>query len=482
MKKIKIPCSFQTISTPSEDKRLVKCSIKVQHDKENLNGSYFDKADIEKCSLSSLRMTPILGSIIFDEDSEEYRLNGHDMEYKIVKNEDGYDLKVHHIERIYGMVSPDAEIYFEYDEEKDKHYLMTEGYLWKNYMDELEDVLNKKDGQTQVSMEISANDFFEREDGLTQITDYTYEGITLLGVQEAMVGANLQLFSEDTMSKLKASMEELVQVYSLEKEEDTLEDNKENVIDEPKQEFGLSVQNITDQIFTRLGERVIEVEDYWGDKYKTREFYFIDVLPNEQITIVEKSNCSGREYVGIPYSLNEDVVALDYDNAKSYIQEWREMSGDVEPKVYSVEDVEFKEHIMNKFNSIDTHEKELEELETIKNSYSELVAKVEEMKDYEELKEFKQSYDKAQYEVEIKEITSKFELEVEDYQELQEKALNGEIAKEQYEKELYCILGMKQMSNKFNFTKVEKSTHEVKVKIENKTSSVYGELGKKYSK
>ena len=482
MKKIKIPCSFETISSPSEDKRLVKCLIKVQHDKDNLNGSYFDKADIEKCSLKSLKFTPILGSVIFDEDSEEYRLNGHDMEYKIVKTEDGYDLKVHHIERIYGMVSPDAEIYFEYDEEKDKYYLMTEGYLWKNYMDELEDILNKKDGQTQVSMEISANDFFEREDGLTQITDYTYEGITLLGVQEAMIGANLQLFSEDTMSKLKANMEELVQVYSLEKEEDTLENNNENVIDEPKQEFGLSVQNITDQIYTQLNSRTVKVKDYWGDEYDAREFYFIDVLPEDKVVVVASGDYSARQYFGISYSVNEDVVTLDFDNKKNYIQEWREMSGDVEPRVYSVEDAEFKEHIINKFNSIDKHEKELEELETLKTTYSELVAKVEEMKDYEELKQFKQSYDKAQYESEIKEITSKFELDVEDYEELEVKALNGEIAKEQYEKELYCILGMKQMTNKSNFSKVDKSTHEVKIKIENKNSSIYGELGKKYSK
>lgn len=483
MKKMKLPCLFEDISSFDEDKRLVKCSIKVQHDKDNPNGSYFDNEDIKKCANKTLRHTPILGSIIYDEESEEYKLNGHDMKYKIIKTDEGYDLKISHIERIYGFVAHDAEINFEYDEEKDRTFLVTEGYLWKNYMDELEDILNKKDGQTQVSMEISVNDSFERDDGLLQITDYTFEGITMLGVPEAMKGSNLQIFSEDALSKLKLDMEELVKVYSLEKEEENLNKNNENVDpNNQTEEFGLSVQNITDQIITQINSRLVEKEDYWGDKYQSREFWFMDVLPDEKIAIVENANWSCRQYFGVPYSVNEDVVTLDFDNKKSYIQEWREMSGEVEPIVFNCEDIQLKEHIINKFNSIDTHENVVSELETLKTSYAELEGKLNEMNDYDTLKEFKKRYDDAQYEAEIKEISAKFDLEVEEYQELEEKALKGELAKEQYEKELYCLIGMKQLQEKENFSQLEKPTSEVKVPSNKKISSRYGELGKKYSK
>lgn len=483
MKKMKLPCLFEDISSFEEDERLVKCSIKVQHDKDNPNGSYFDDKDIERCANKSLRYTPILGSIIYDEESEEYKLNGHDMQYKIIKTDEGYDLKISHIERIYGLVAHDAKISFEYDEEKDKNYLVTEGYLWKNYMDELEDILNRKDGQTQVSMEISVNDSFERDDGLLQITDYTFEGITMLGVPEAMKGSNLQIFSEDVLSKLKIDMEDLIKVYSLEKEEENLNKNNENI--EPNsqtEEFGLSVQNITDQITTQINSRLVEREDYWGDKYQAREFWFLDVLPEDKIAIVENADWSCRQYFGVPYSVSEDVVTLDFDNKKSYIQEWREMSGELDPVVFNCEDVQLKEHIINKFNSIDIHEKEVEELNNLKTSYAELMNKLEDMKDYEELKKFKESYDKAKYESEIKEISSKFNLDIEEYQELEEKTILGELTKEQYEKELYCLLGMKQIKNNSKFEKVEKSTCEVKVQNNVKISSRYGELGKKYSK
>lgn len=483
MKKMKLPCLFEDISSFDDDKRLVKCSIKVQHDKDNPNGSYFDNEDIKKCANKTLRHTPILGSIIYDEESEEYKLNGHDMKYKIIKTDEGYDLKISHIERIYGFVAHDAEINFEYDEEKDKTFLVTEGYLWKNYMDELEDILNKKDGQTQVSMEISVNDSFERDDGLLQITDYTFEGITMLGVPEAMKGSNLQIFSEDALSKLKLDMEELVKVYSLEKEEENLNKNNENVDpNNQTEEFGLSVQNITDQIITQINSRFVEKEDYWGDNYQSREFWYMDVFPDEKIAVVENADWSCRQYFGVPYSVNEDVVTLDFDNKKSYIQEWREMSGEIEPVAFNCEDVQLKEHIINKFNSIDTHENVVSELETLKTSYAELEGKLNEMNDYDTLKEFKKRYDDAQYEAEIKEISAKFDLEVEEYQELEEKALKGELTKEQYEKELYCLIGMKQLQEKENFSQSEKPSCEVKVQNNKKISSRYGELGKKYSK
>ena len=478
MDKMKLPCVFSEIASIEEDKRFAKCVIKVQHDKANLNDSYFDKKDMENCAAKSLRLTPILGSVVYDEDSEEYKLNGHDMEYRIVQNEEGYDLKISHVERIYGYVPHDAEISFEYDEDEDKTFLVTEGYLWKNYMDELEEILNRKDGETEVSMEISVNDSFEREDGLIQITDYTFEGITMLGVPPAMKGANLQLFSEDVVSKLKLDMEDLIQAYSLEKEEKNLNKNEQT----PGTEFSLSVDNITDQVISQLNARLVEREDYWGDKYQAREFYYMDLLPDEKIVIVENADYSCRQYFGVPYSVNEDVVTLDFDNKKSYIQEWREMSGDVEPIVFNCEDVQLKEHIINKFNSIDTHEKEIEKLNNLKTSYAKLMDKFEDMKDYDDLKKFKELYDKAEYESEINNITSKFSFEEDEISELREKAMSKEISKEQYEKELYCLLGMKQLQEKEKFSRLEKPSCEVKVQNNVKISSRYGELGKKYSK
>ncbi|MGL4454140.1 MAG: hypothetical protein ACRDDY_10300, partial [Clostridium sp.] len=405
MKYLRLPCNFSNLTfDENEDKRLLKCKLKIQHDASNPNKSYFDLEDIKVAAEKTLRHTPILGSVVFDEDSEEYKLNGHDMEYKIIKGDNGFELKVSHIERIYGFIPHDAEIEYEYDGDNDRNYLISYGYLWKNYLDEVQDILDRNDGNTDISMEVSVDDSFEREDGLTQIKDYTFEGITMLGVPPGMIGANLEMFSRESISDIKKQMEELYEVYALEKEEDGLENENKNVNPEV-QEFSLSVENITDQVVTQLNSRLCSRPDYWGDTYQAREFYFMDILPEDKIAIVENADYSCRQCYGVPYSISEDVITLDFDNKKSYICEWREMKGEESPQLFQLEDEQLKNHIVEKFNSVDTHENEVKELDELKVTYAELEGKLNDMTDYESLKEFKADYDKAKYEQEVEEAS-----------------------------------------------------------------------------
>lgn len=484
MNRLNIPCLFSEIDK-NEDSRLLNCRIKVQHDKSNLNGSYFDKEDMIKCAEKSLRRTPILGSVIYDEESEEYRLNGHDMKYEIIETEEGYDLKICHIERIFGYIPEDADISTEYDEDSNKTYLVTNGVLWKNYLDEVEDILNNNDGNTEVSMEVSVNESSYNDDGLLQIKDYTFEGITMIGVPPGMKGSNLQLFSSNTKN-IKQELEELIKVYSLEKEGNNLDVNKNAEHD--NENFGLSVQNINDQISSQIASRLIEREDYWGDKYQSREFYFMDILPDDKVAIVENADWERREYFGIPYAINEDAISLDFENKKPYIQEWREMNGDSESKIYSIDDTQFKEHIMNKFKkkdeeddkeededfkcggSNDKKKKKYEELESelnaLQESYSELKAQLDSMSDYADLKAFKESYDNAKYESEIEEISNMFSLDIEEYSDLKEKVLSKEISKEQYQEKLALKQFMKEKHEKFE-KKFEKESGSSEIKIIN---------------
>lgn len=463
MSNYKYPCIFEDI-TQEEDSRFIKCKIKVQHDKLNLNKSYFEKDNMINCAEKSLRLTPILGSVIYDEEREEYRLNGHDMEYKIVQGEDGYEVKVHHIERIYGFVPQDAEITTEYNEEEDVTFLVTDGVLWKNYLDEVEDILNNKDGNTEVSMEISVQDYEDMEDGTPNITEYTFEGITMLGVAPAMKGANLQIFSSN-VSDFKEELKELVKAYSLEKEGNVLDNSiqqveptvepieeptveptiefSEEIIEEPVveesttepvvEEFSLSVDNIVGQIHGILSQRFVEREDYWGDMYQAREFYFVDILPDDKVAILENSDFSRREFFGVPYSMDGDCVSLDFESKKLYIHEWREMTGG--EQVYSIEDDTLKNVVVEKFDGL-------------VKEVTELKAQLDEMSDYAELKAFKEQCDKEQFELEINTITDMFSLSEEEVAELKVQVLAKEITKEQYQEKLAFKLFMKQLAEK----------------------------------
>lgn len=86
----------------------------------------------------------------------------------------------------------------------------------------------------------------------------------------------------------------------------------------------LSIEEIDTSINSQLKNKMVEVEDpYWGGKYTAREYYLRTILPEEKIAILE-DNINYCNYYGVPYSIDGDDVFLDYENRKSYIEEWRE--------------------------------------------------------------------------------------------------------------------------------------------------------------
>lgn len=296
MKKINVPCSFQLLED-FNDSKFLRAKIKVQHDKDNLNGSYFELEDIKRCAEKSLRLSPILGSVVYDEELGKKRLNGHDMECRIIHTEDDVDIEIVHIERIYGVIPQDAEFTYEYDEKTQKTYLVTECVLWKDYLDEVEDIL-KETNQTDVSMEIKVNEYsFRDTDEYVHILDFDYTGISMIGVPPAMQGACLELFSNevsDRIFNLKNQMEEIINQYTLEKEEKGLEENNkfEEVIepevieddfkkddDEEKEkcqaeEYAILLENYNNlqKEYEELKEKYAQLESQMADYNELKEF------------------------------------------------------------------------------------------------------------------------------------------------------------------------------------------------------------------
>ena len=200
-----------------DDSRFVNCIIKVCHDGLNKNNSSFDKENMLRCAEQSLRECPILGSVVVDEETGERRLNGHDIDMSLEETENGYEVKVRHIERIFGFIPHDAKIWAEYDSENEKTYLLTTGVLWTNYLDDVEDILNRQDGQCDVSMEITVDKSTMGDEGEENIKDFRFLGITMLNDSPAMVKCNLAL-ANFQMDELKTSLQEMMKMYAIEME------------------------------------------------------------------------------------------------------------------------------------------------------------------------------------------------------------------------------------------------------------------------
>ena len=230
-----------------DDSRFVNCIIKVCHDGLNKNNSSFDKEDILRCAEQSLRECPILGSVVVDEDTGERRLNGHDIDMSLEETENGYEVKVRHIERIFGFIPHDAKIWAEYDSENEKTYLLTTGVLWTNYLDDVEDILNRQNGQCDVSMEITVDKSTMGDEGEENIKDFRFLGITMLNDSPAMVKCNLSL-ANFQMDELKTSLQEMMKMYAIEMEGGENMDKEKVVEPEVKEEDFEEVPAETEEV------------------------------------------------------------------------------------------------------------------------------------------------------------------------------------------------------------------------------------------
>lgn len=129
-----------------------KCEIKVFYLGHNRNGSYINRETAMEMA-KTLRGTPIVAA--FSKDKEDFGDHGH-----IMHIEDG-EITFSCKTIPYGFVSPDAEVWFqnfvdkdEFENQIERTYLMTTGYLWVGQFEELTKVL--REGQPQ-SMELDNN-------------------------------------------------------------------------------------------------------------------------------------------------------------------------------------------------------------------------------------------------------------------------------------------------------------------------------------
>lgn len=168
---------------------ITNCDIKVLYIGENRNRSYISK-EVATEMAKSLRGTPIVGYYI--ESKEDFSDHGDQI---II---DGEGIKFNKLTTPYGFVSTDAKVWFQTfvdDEQVEREYLMTQGFLWTSQFKECASILKEDKGQ---SMEIenlegkwakAINNNYE----LFIINDATFSKLCILGddVEPCFEGASI---------------------------------------------------------------------------------------------------------------------------------------------------------------------------------------------------------------------------------------------------------------------------------------------------
>lgn len=484
----KLPCQILSFSQAYEDDDdLMKVRIKVCHTGENPNGSDFSLASLTKAQ-PTLSNRPILAYSVFDEESfEVVDFGGHDMEHKIIENENGeYELKTRYLETPLGVINENHEYSLEIDEETGETYPVITGFIWKSYSNGAWKLIEQGKG---VSMEISVKSgVYNKQRKIFEIEDFSYRGITVLSdsVEPAMKGANIEKYTvtdinnsvemfnnklkEKEVGSLDKTVEKIVetevadlqdeeqQIVEQIEEEPVVEVEDQIVEETPIQEFALSVDNIRTSINSQLKDRTVEATDWWGDTYQAREFYLCDILPSENVAVVE-DNCNCYNYYGIPYEIQGDNAILKYEEKVPYIQEWRPKNEGDTVVVFEKED-ELKNIVLEKFANKEN------EIETIKNDLS-------------QLQEFKSKIDLEELKGQVDEISGKYDLDV-DTTELKEKAIAKDITLDQFEKELKVLFAEKVLENGKFSKEVKEEPAKVTVTSHEEGKTIYGGLFEKH--
>lgn len=187
-------------------------NIQMFHIGINRNKSAVTREAAENC-LSGIKYKPVLASIVYDEQTELYDFNGHDMEFDDEGN-------VTYIEKQVGCFTAQEPYIAEDPEHDNKSYVFAKCAIPRDYT-QAADIIERRGG-TDVSVELLVNACsFNAKEKYLELTDIEVAGLTLLGSGTApgMVGSKLQLedfayseeepmisFSENQMNTLIDSL------------------------------------------------------------------------------------------------------------------------------------------------------------------------------------------------------------------------------------------------------------------------------------
>lgn len=340
---VQVPAIFKKKEVDIEDNTLLYCILKTCHIGLNRNGSYISEESM-KAAMPTLKYKPILCNFTDTEDGKDF--TSHDMEI----DEDG---NITYIERQVGCFTAD-EPYLEYDEEKDKTYVMAYAAIPRDYT-EAADIIERKDG-TKVSVELAINEMsFNSKEKYLQLDSFVFSGCTLLGVDpdtkkeigEGMEGSRLDIadFSQENNSIINYSEENKdinnKLIETLEKLNSTLanfniEGSNESVKTYGKEDIEVDEKDImlneevetTEEITEVTETEEVEVAEVTEEVEETVEEDFEESTEEEE-TEAEESETPAEDET-------PEVVEEDSVGSEEFVEEAIEESTDESVEEYAL--------------------------------------------------------------------------------------------------------------------------------------------------
>lgn len=186
---VQVPGNLIFNAEDNSTEGLLPVVLQACHTGKNVNDSIIN-TDVMERSLSSFKNRPILG-YIHEVDGE-----WHFYKHNLHEDEDG---EIVYDEIPVGIVPESCDAKLEYDEEKDRTYVVINGYIFEEYSKAAE--ILRREKECSVSVELSIREFsYNAKEHCLVIEDFYFSGVTILGkypdgedVMPGMAGSNIKL-------------------------------------------------------------------------------------------------------------------------------------------------------------------------------------------------------------------------------------------------------------------------------------------------
>lgn len=304
---------YSTFSVNGEvsdnDTRFLNVTIDIMHTNENLNGSFFSKEVVNEC-VDSIKNTPVLGFIAYDNYTKESDFKGH--EYVIKRTENGVERT--YAGHAYGVIPESCNPRWTIkmcDDGVEREFLQVDALLWEKFSDATS--ILRRDSEKAESMEIevsSIEGYDDEEDGLFHFTRFRFDGAAILGegATPAMTGANVKInevnFSVDEFTKrLQSELNDKFTAFTKLVEEKDIQGGVRNM---PNPDFSQTVMQQFNDISAVISGHET-VKDYWGDD--VARYYAVDIQDSEVIVVDAQD---GYNYYSFPFTMDGDKPVIDF--------------------------------------------------------------------------------------------------------------------------------------------------------------------------
>lgn len=300
--------SFAKDSSPTDG--LYPVDLRLCFIGDNLNGSRIRKESMEQ-ALPSAKNRPILGYIHKVDDVDQFY--GHNMHL------DG-EGNVIYDEIPLGVITEEARL--EYDEDMDREYAVSRGYIYEEYTKATE--ILQREQKCDTSVEIAVRSLsYDSDDKILVLDDFYFSGLTILGyddngakVKPAMPGSNIKIEGFSEIDSFDLEDQNFNDINTARKEDNEMEEN---------------IVEITPNEVVEETEKSVQYSVKIGENVKDFSVSMSDVLYSLSQLVNETYANDGTYYSVDAYAENKELIMVDCWNGKAFKQGYK-----VKKDVYSL--------------------------------------------------------------------------------------------------------------------------------------------------